>query len=212
MAENKELRVARIASIVIVLGGVLIALTVPSVVQGVKYLWQITAYFGIAFWGAIMWRRSNRYAVWASVIVTVVVTFITGPYFSFGFGWALEYQIAAYLPAGIITFILVAAITKPEKDEMLDKFYALLHTPVGEEQKLKDAGHEIMLEGESESAEKQTDEALEEQGHSLLVVDLLSLPKKFTFKRYSVDLKGFGFAMLFVVIIFAIGLITANIG
>ena len=158
MVENKELRVARIASIVIVLGGVLIALTVPSVVQGVKYLWQITAYFGIAFWGAIMWRRSNRYAVWASVIVTVVVTFITGPYFSFGFGWALEYQIAAYLPAGIITFILVAAITKPEKDEMLDKFYALLHTPVGEEQKLKDAGHEIMLEGESESAEKQTDE------------------------------------------------------
>lgn len=212
LSVSKELRVARISSVVIVLGGVIIALTVPSVVQGVKYLWQITAYFGIAFWGAIMWRRSNRYAVWTSVIVTIVVTFITGPYFSFGLGWALEYQIAFYLPAGILTFILVAAITKPEKSEMLDKFYTLLHTPVGEEQKFKDAGFEIMLEGESEAASRKTEEPLEEQGHSLLVVDLLSLYKKFTFRRYSIDLKGFGLAMLFVVIIFALGLITANIG
>ncbi len=210
--ENKELTVARISSVVIVLGGVTIALTIPNVVQGVKYLWLITSYFGIAFWGAVMWRRSNRYAVWASVIVTVFVTFLTGPYFSFGFQWAIEYQIAAYLPSGILTFILVSFFTKPEHEEVLNKFYALLHTPVGEEQKLKDAGIEIMLEGESESASKKTDESLEDQGHSLLVVDFLSLYKKFTFKKYRVDIKGFGLAMIFVLIIFVIGLLTASLG
>jgi Na+/proline symporter len=209
---RKELTIARISSVIIVLGGVTIALTIPTVVQGVKYLWLITSYFGIAFWGAVMWRRSNRYAVWASVIVTVFFTFLTGPYFSFGFQWAIEYQIAVYLPAGIITFIIVSFFTKPESDEVLDKFHALLHTPVGEEQSLKDAGIEMMLEGESESAIKKSSESLEEQGHSLLVVDFLSLFKKYTYKKYSVDINGFGLAMLFVVIIFAIGLLTANLG
>ena len=209
---NRELTVARISSVVIVLGGVTIALLIPNVVQGVKYLWLITSYFGIAFWGAVMWRRSNRYAVWASVIVTVFVTFLTGPYFPFGFQWAIEYQIAAYLPSGILTFILVSLLTKPEPEAMLNKFYALLHTPVGEEQKLKDAGIEMMLEGESHSASKKTDESLEDQGHSLLVVDFLSLYKKFTFKKYRVDIKGFALAMLFVLIIFAIGLFMANLG
>ena len=209
---NRELTVARISSVVIVLGGVTIALTIPNVIQGVKYLWLITSYFGIAFWGAVMWRRSNRYAVWASVIVTVFVTFLTGPYFSFGFQWAIEYQIAAYLPSGILTFILVSFLTKSEPEEVLNKFYALLHTPVGEEQKLKDAGIEMMLEGESESALKKTEESLEDQGHSLLVVDFLLLYKKFKFKKYRVDIKGFGLAMLFVLIIFVIGLLAASLG
>jgi Na+/proline symporter len=213
LSQDKELSIARITSVVIVLGGVLIALTIPSVVQGVKYLWQITAYFGIGFWAAVMWKRANRQAVWASLIVTIIITFITGPYFSFGLGWAIEYQIAAYLPAGILTFIITALLTKPESNEILDKFYALLHTPAGEEHKLKEKGIEIMLEGESDDGEKiKSDVPLEERGHSLLVVDLLSLHKKFSFKRYRIDIKGFVWAIVFVIAIFAIGLITVGIG
>jgi hypothetical protein len=170
------------------------------------------SYFGIAFWGAVMWRRSNRYTVWASVIVTVIATFVTVPYLSFGLGWAIEYQIAVYLPLGALTFIIVSIFTKPEPEAVRNKFYTLLHTPLGEEQKLKDAGIEMMLEGESESAVKKTDESLEDQGHSLLLVHFLSLYKKFTFKKYRVDVKGFGLAMLFVIIIFGIGLFTASLG
>jgi hypothetical protein len=36
----------------------------------------------------------------------------------------------------------------------------------------------------------QTD--LEADGHGLLVVDLLRLPKTFSVRRYALDLKGFG--------------------
>ena len=213
LEEKGELSIARYASIAIVIGGVTVALTIPSVVQGLKYLWMITAYFGIAFWMGLIWRKSNRYGVWASLIVTVIATFITGPYFSFGMGLAIEYQIAVYLPIGFITFIVVSLFTKKEPEEKLDKFYTLLHTPVGEEYKLKEAGIEMMLEGESKNEEKgNRDVSLESNGHSLLVVDLLSLPKKFTFKRYSIDIKGFGLAVIFVLIIFGIGLLTANIG
>ena len=212
LTEENQLRIARIASVVVVLGGVTIALTLPSVVQGVKYLWQITAYFGIGFWMAIMWRRSNRYGVWASVIATIIVTLITGDYFEFGFGWTLEYQITAYLPVGFLAFIMVSKLTKSESEESLNKFYVLLHTPVGEEHRLKAEGVEIMLEGDVDEAAQNYGEPLEECGHSLMVVNLLSLKSRFSFKRFRIDIVGFGWAILFVIAIFVLGLLIANIG
>jgi len=210
---SKELKIARLSAVIIVVGGVTVALTIPNVVDGLKYLWQITAYFGIAFWMAVIWRKANRYGVWASLIVTILATFITGPYFSFGLGWALEYQIAVYLPLGFLTFLIASLATKEEPEAQLNKFYALLHTPVGEEKMLKEKGIDIMLEGESDDGEKTKSElSLEERGHSLLLVDLLSLHKKFSFKKYKIDIIGFGWAVLFVIAIFAIGLFTASLG
>lgn len=210
---GKELKIARLSSVIIVVGGVTVALTIPNVVDGLKYLWQITAYFGIAFWMAVIWRKANRYGVWASLIITILATFITGPYFSFGLGWELEYQIAVYLPLGFISFVIASLITKEEPETQLNKFYALLHTPVGEEKMLKEKGIDIMLEGESDDGEKtKSDLSLEERGHSLLLVDLLSLHKKFSFKKYKIDIVGFGWAVLFVIAIFAIGLFTASLG
>lgn len=211
LEKYNELNVARVTSIGIVLGGVLIALAIPSVVQGVKYLWQITAYFGIGFWMAIMWRKANRYGVWSSVIVTVLVTVVTGSYFDFGFGWALEYQITAYLPAGFLSFIIASKFTKQEPEENLNEFYSLLHTPVGEEHKLQEKGIEIMLGGSLDSEERNHGESLEERGHSLLTVDLLRLKKRFSYKRYKIDINGFLLGILFVIVIFSIGLLIANI-
>ena len=210
--EAKQLKIARLSSVLIVIGGVTVALTIPSVVQGLKYLWQITAYFGIAFWMAILWRKSNRYAVWASLVVTVLATIITGPFFSFGFGWAIEYQIAVYLPLGFLTFILVSFFTKEEEAEKLDKFYTLLHTPVGEEHTLVAKGIDIVLGGSADDEQgNKSGESLEENGHSLLLVDLLSLHKKFSFKKYRIDIVGFGWAVLFVIGIFLIGLISSSL-
>jgi hypothetical protein len=54
--------------------------------------------------------------------------------------------------------------------------------------------------------------SLEETGHSLLIVDLLDLPKKFSFKRYKIDLIGFGIAWLIVAIILLLTVWLANIG
>ncbi|MFA7228575.1 MAG: hypothetical protein WC061_06020, partial [Melioribacteraceae bacterium] len=207
---KNELIVARFSSVLIVLGGVIIALIIPSVIHGLKIVWQFTAFFGIGFWMAIIWPRANRYGLWSSLAVTILCTLITGSYLPFGLGWAIEYQIALYLPAGLITFIVVSLFTKPEPQKNLDRFYALLHTPVGEEYRLKEKGFEIVFEGESVSAGKEI--SLEENGHSLLLVDLLSLHKKFTFKRYRQDIVGFAWAMLFVFGIFALGLFVANIG
>ncbi len=145
------------------------------------------------------------------MIVTIVITFITGPYFDFGLGWALEYQITLYIPMGFLVFIVVSLMTKPEPKEKLDQFYALLHTPVGEEHRLIEKGYKIMLAGEVDKETENYGELLEEHGHSLLVVDFLSLFKKFSFKRYRIDVVGFLFASLFVIVILGIGYAVANL-
>lgn len=210
-SEAYSLKIGRLSSLVIVIGGVTIALTLSSVLEGIKFLWQITSFFGLSFWLGVIWQKANRYGAAASIIVMSGIAIITGP-------WILkipfEYQIALYLPAGFIVLIITSLLTKSEPEEKLREFFALLHTPVGEEYKLKQQNINIMLEGESQSSkisEEQKD-SLENNGHSLLIVDLLSLFKIFEYKNYRIDLLGFGLAIAFVLGILLIGFLSASIG
>jgi Na+/proline symporter len=210
-SDRRELLVGRTAALIIVIGGVTIALTLSSVLQGIKFLWQITAFFGIAFWAGVVWRRANRYGALASVLTSVVLAVLTGPWV---LNWPYALQIATYIPAGFLMMIVLSHLTPPEPERQLEKFYALLHTPVGEEWRLKEQGVEILLEGESVGAKEAvgSEGSREEHGHSLLVVDLLQLRSRFTIKRYRTDVIGFGFAILFVAFIIGIGLLAAGIG
>jgi hypothetical protein len=53
---------------------------------------------------------------------------------------------------------------------------------------------------------------LEEEGHSLLIVDLLRLPRTFSYRRYRLDVIGFLLAWLWVVLLLALGYWVARIG
>ena len=210
-SDRNSLKIGRISSLIIVIGGVTIALALSSVLDGIKFLWQITSFFGLSFWLGVVWKNANRYGAAASIIVMSSIAIITGP-------WVLnipfEYQIALYLPAGFIVIIATSLLTKPEPEENLSEFFSLLHTPVGEEHKLKQQNINIMLEGESQVS-KISDEQkdlLESNGHSLLIVDFLSLFKKFNYKNYRIDLLGFGLAILFVLGILLLGFFSASIG
>ena len=210
-SDSNSLKVGRLSSFVIVIGGVTIALALSSVLEGIKFLWQITSFFGLSFWLGVIWKKANRYGAAASIIVMSSIAIITGP-------WILkipfEYQIALYLPAGFIVMIVTSLLTKSEPEEKLNEFFALLHTPVGEEYKLKQQNINIMLEGESQSSKKsaEQEDSLEKNGHSLLIVDFLSLFKKFNYKNYRIDLLGFGLAILFVLGILVLGFFSASIG
>ncbi|MBK8946342.1 MAG: sodium:solute symporter family protein [Ignavibacteriae bacterium] len=210
-SDDKLLAVGRISSLIIVIGGVTIALTLSSVLEGIKFLWQITSFFGLSFWLGVMWKKANRIGAAASIIVMSIIAIVTGPWI---LKFPFEYQIALYLPAGFLVMIITSLLTKPESEVKLNEFYTLLHTPVGEEYKLKEKGIEILLEGQAEKSIslQNSDIALEDKGYGLLIVDLMSLYKKFNFNKYSIDLKGFGFAILFVLAILAFGIFSANIG
>lgn len=53
---------------------------------------------------------------------------------------------------------------------------------------------------------------MEEEGYSLLIVDLLRLPERFSNKRYRVDLIGFLLAWLWVILLLALGYVMTRIG
>ncbi|MEO1020986.1 MAG: hypothetical protein AAFW89_00465 [Bacteroidota bacterium] len=210
------LSVARISSLFVVLGGVAVALYIPSVVEGLFLIWKIMAFLGIAFWMAIFWRKSNRYGAWASMIITAALSFTTD-----AMGWTFPEQVALYIPVGFLVMIGVSLVTKGEPKEKLDMFYSLLNTPVGHEEKLEQAG--ITLGEKSEGGEKSeeipsikpdqtpeliTNETALKNGEGLLLVDLLKLGKTFSLKNYKVDLNGFGISWLIVIgyILLAFGL------
>jgi hypothetical protein len=53
---------------------------------------------------------------------------------------------------------------------------------------------------------------LEEEGHALLIVDLLRLPKTFTYRKYRLDVIGFALAWLWVVLLLLLGYWVTKIG
>lgn len=215
-SQQDMLKVGRIASVIIVAGGLFFAFVFPSVVQGLISFWKYTAFLGVAFWFGVAWKKANRYGAWASAISMAILSVITGNIL----GWTLPYQILTYLPVGIVVMWLVSYFTPPEPEEKLRQFYMLLETPVGKEQRLKDANVEIKLEGVSEGKkpkhtkrsklEEFVPESEVEDG--LLIVDLLSLKKKFSWERYRVDILGFLAATGIVGVLLILLVIFARIG
>lgn len=53
---------------------------------------------------------------------------------------------------------------------------------------------------------------MEEEGHALLIVDLLRLPQRFSYRRYRLDVIGFLLAWLWVVLLLLLGYWITRIG
>ncbi len=195
-AEEKHyLSVARISSFFVVAAGVGIALYIPTVVEGLLLIWKIMAFLGIAFWAAVFWKGANRYGAWSSMIITAIISFTTSYY-----GWSFPEQVALYIPIGFATMITVSWFTKPEDEAVVNRFYSLLNTPVGQEQRLEDVGISVSDLEKPKRRNAQSEEnivplldntAALEVGEGLILVDLFKKDKKFSFKNYKVDMKGF---------------------
>jgi SSS family transporter len=215
-SDKTLLRTGRISSILVVLGGVYFAFTFTSVVHGLMTVLKVTSYLGIAFWFGVFWKRANRYGALASAIFMAGIALFA----EYALRWSLPHQIALYLPIGVLAMILVSLFSKPEPKEQLRKFYTLLDTPVGKEQRLRDENVDIMLEGVSEGKRiEQHQKSLFEKFFSkgdvddgLLIVDFLSLYKKFSWARYRTDILGFLGALLIVIFLILLTIFLAKIG
>ncbi len=142
--------VARVASLIIVAGGVVFAYRLEGVVEGLEIFWKISPMMGIAFWLGLFWRRTTVAGAWASTLTAFGMWWLTTQEFfiswlgnlsmaeslTFVFvknGMAevyLPWQMVFYLSVGIIVGIVVSLFTKPVSEEKLDNFYALVRTPV----------------------------------------------------------------------------------
>ena len=142
MSDAHYLRVGRISSLIIVAGGIWVTMVFKTVVGILVVIWSLSAFFGISAWGGILWRRCNLYGAWAGVVGSILLWALA----RFAWGWELGQQFLLYLSGGVLAMIVVSLLTPPTDEKRLNRFYTVLHTPVGQEHKLKEAGIEVVLE------------------------------------------------------------------
>jgi Na+/proline symporter len=148
--QKHYITIGRIASIVVVAGGVAFAYWVPNVVAALEIFWKITPMMAIAFWLGLFWRRTTSAGAWTATLTALLTWWVvTQDFFisfmakfpgsqalrfvfekSSGAEIYLPWQMVFYLSAGTIVGIVVSLLTKPVPEEKLEKFYALIRTPV----------------------------------------------------------------------------------
>ncbi len=148
--------VGRVAAVLIVSGGVFFAYWLPGVVEGLEIFWKIAPMMGIAFWLGLFWRRTTVAGAWAATLTAFAIWWLTTQ--SFFVDWVdglavgeslrltvqkkgqaaiyLPWQMIFYLAGGTIAGIVVSLFTKPVATEKLDKFYALIRTPIAPDEQI----------------------------------------------------------------------------
>ncbi len=124
-SQEHYLLVGRAISFFVVASGVTVAFWMPNVVAGLKAWLKIAPMLGIAFWIGLFWRRYNSVGAWTSTATAAV-------------GWgALSYtqlseplQILIYLGAAVATGVLASVLTPRPPREKIERFHALIRTPV----------------------------------------------------------------------------------
>ena len=149
-SERHYILVGRITSLFVVGGGVMVAYLLPGVVAGLELFWKIAPMMGIAFWLGLFWRRTTTAGAWASTLTALFTWYLTSralfPAFLEGLPFSdtlrftverggarviyLPWQMVFYLSAGTAAGVLVSLFTRAPSEEKLDRFYALVRTPV----------------------------------------------------------------------------------
>jgi Na+/proline symporter len=149
-SDRHYLLVARFASVGVVALGVLYAYWLSGVIQGLEIFWKIAPMMGIAFWLGLFWRRATPAAAWASTLSALFAWWISTQ--AFFVAWmaklpgseslrivvqsndsvsvGLPWQMILYLSVGFAVGIVVSLLTRRTDAEKLDRYYALLRTPV----------------------------------------------------------------------------------
>ena len=136
------LLVGRVASAAITIGGLLMALYIRSVVDATVHFVTAVAFVGVPMWAGIVWARTTARGAWASIIGSTATYALIRGWYGLKDGSELFYP----LLVGFAAVIIVSWVTQPESSDRLQRFFALLHTPVGEESNMERAGLKVTLD------------------------------------------------------------------
>jgi Na+/proline symporter len=140
--DEHYLLVGRIASAALTFGGLLMALYMRSVVEATVHFVTAVAFVGVPMWAGIVWARANAAGAWASIIASTASYAVIRGVYNLRDGSELLYPMLI----GFAAVIVVSWLTKPEAPARLQRFFALLHTPVGEEAQMERAGLKVTLD------------------------------------------------------------------
>lgn len=151
--------IVRLASVLIVVGGIIIAYLLPGFVTGLEIYLRMSSIIGLPLFLGMIWRRTTVAGAWASVLgayavwmlctvpaVTAWAAVIPGTVDAGivrengGGAWAIHmpWQILFYLSGGFFLGIVVSLFSREVPREKLDLFFSLLRTPIHPEEVLKE--------------------------------------------------------------------------
>ncbi len=157
LGKNKSQRhylwVGRISGLIIVLLALVLQATFTDVIHALKIIIKTPAAIGISLWIGIVWRGWTPAAVWISSICGALawagVAYFPNQLHAWGLaesmfkatgkGYAMYdvWQMIAYLSAALLSGFVASLLTKRVREDKLDDFFRLIHTPIrpGEEVK-----------------------------------------------------------------------------
>ena len=140
--EKHYLLVGRLASLIVVAGGLVFALWVPSVVKALSIWFKIAPMMGIAFFLGIFWQRATATGAWAATLTGFTVWWITTQ------GWFVDrmadlplgvvtsqhkiaeaWVVVFYMSTAVLAGVIGSLLSRPVDPKKLDTFYALISTP-----------------------------------------------------------------------------------
>jgi len=154
-SEDHYVLIGRIASMLVVVLGVVLAFEFESVLTGLETFWKISAMMGLAFWAGLFWRRATAGGAWAGTIVSFLFLMFTSELklggtviWNFNARFAehlpafmlfeeklhLPWQMVIYLAAGFVTLVVVSLFTRKRDKAILDKIFTSLRTPIGKDE------------------------------------------------------------------------------
>lgn len=168
-SDQEVLIVGRISGLFLVAIGVVLAFEMDRVSKALTMLLGFASIMGVVVWAGVLWKRTNVAGAWAGAIVLFVLWALLGPVGSLFHGewvpsWVGMYGnekllpelMVRYLPAGIVALVVVSLLTKAPPKKQVDDFFMLIKTPVGQEQKLIDAGVPIVYMGSTQANKWET--------------------------------------------------------
>ena len=182
-AGDKELlRVGRISGLALTLLGVLFAFSVGQVLDAFMFNETIPAFVGIAVMGGILWKRANRCGALAAVVASLAAYYAINYHQTGSLQLVYKWLAAPYAWAtlvGVVVFIAVSLLTRPESRERIERFFDNMQ---------RSTDREGLPEGHPKPLAA-------ELGQDLILLDV---PGWFTlrrwrgfFRRYREDLVGF---------------------
>ncbi len=133
--ETHYVAVGRWVSCAVVAVSAVLAFLLPSVLDGLKQVWAVCAFMGLAWWAGVIWPRATPAAAWAATIATTAAYVATTLYNQYNHRFTqardLRYpeQIAIYLGLGLLCLILVSCTTTNPNPAAVRRFYRKMRTP-----------------------------------------------------------------------------------
>ncbi|MDZ7638556.1 MAG: sodium:solute symporter family protein [Bryobacterales bacterium] len=149
--DRHYLMAGRYSGLAVTALGIVFGFYVDSVLEAFLFTETIAAFMGISMFGAMCWKRANRWGAMASLLASSLVFFtMTQREFGELLRWDAWNCLIA-LVVGFTALIAVSLLTAREPASLTAPFYENLDTPSyldeasGEEKTLFEEGHELLI-------------------------------------------------------------------